>query len=191
MAHCRNSIFFAPGAGELGSAEIISKVCGRESISRANISYSGNRGGIGYGNKSLSDQEQERNLINADEVMKLPLDQFILIVQGQPPYIGKKNVYYEDAIFKKRLYPEAFKTREEALKSARKTIEIINGRHWFDLPEIKASDAGAGEAERTNIGNFVDENLEDITENEDVGCESGESDEESEFPGDSAEMNIA
>jgi type IV secretion system protein VirD4 len=135
LAHCRNTLFYAPGAGEVESAEIISKICGKESISRANISYSGGRSQAGYSNRSLSEQEQERNLINADEVIKLPLDQFILICQGQPPYIGKKNVYYEDPVFKARLFPPAFETREEALQAAKATIAKLNGPHWFDLRE--------------------------------------------------------
>jgi type IV secretion system protein VirD4 len=139
LAHCRNSIFYAPGAGELESAELISKICGRESFSKANLSYSGNRGALGYNNTSLSSQDQERNLINADEVMKLPLDSFILMCQGLPPYIGKKNVYYQDTIFTRRLCPPAFKTREEAVKLAAATIEKLRGRQWFhfgfDVPE--------------------------------------------------------
>jgi type IV secretion system protein VirD4 len=137
LAHCRNSIFYAPGSGELESAELISKICGRESFSKANISYSGGRGAMGYNNSSLSSQDQERNLINADEIIKLPLDRFILICQGMPPYIGKKNVYYEDPVFKARLFPPAFTTREEAVKLAAGTIKKISGRRWFDftLPE--------------------------------------------------------
>ena len=139
LAHCRNSIFYAPGAGELENAELISKICGRESISRANVSYSGGRSGIGYANKSYSNQDQERNLINADEVMKLPLNNFILICQGLPPYIGVKNVYYEDPVFKAREYPAAFKDREGALKAAASTIKKLGGKHWFDLPETESS----------------------------------------------------
>jgi type IV secretion system protein VirD4 len=139
LAHCRNSIFFAPGAGELDSAELISKICGKESISRTNISYSGGKAQVGFSNKSLSAQDQERNLINADEIIKLPLDQFILICQGLPPYIGKKNVYYEDPIFKARLLPPAFTTREEALKAAASTIKKLGKRRWFDHGEAAVS----------------------------------------------------
>jgi type IV secretory pathway TraG/TraD family ATPase VirD4 len=102
------------------------------------LSYSGNRGALGYNNASLSSQDQERNLINADEIIKLPLDSFILICQGLPPYIGKKNVYYQDTVFTRRLCPEAFKTREEALRAARKTIAKLNGPQWFDFPEGRA-----------------------------------------------------
>jgi len=132
LAHCRNSIFYAPGAGEYESAEMISKICGRESISKANISYSGNRGALGYNNSSLSSQDQERNLINADELIKLPLDRFILICQGMPPYIGKKNVYYEDPVFKERLFDAAFTNREEASKRVVTTIKKINSRRWYN-----------------------------------------------------------
>jgi type IV secretion system protein VirD4 len=142
LAHCRNTIFYAPGAGELESAEIISKICGRESVSKANISYSGNRGALGFNHASLSAQDQERNLINADEVIKLPLDEFILISQGKPPYIGKKNVYYEDPVFKARLFPPAFQTREQAAELAKDTIAKINRRQWF-IREIEHEDPAA------------------------------------------------
>jgi type IV secretion system protein VirD4 len=146
LAHCRNTLFYAPGAGELESAEIISKICGRESVSKASISYSGNRGAMGYNNASISAQDLERNLINADEIIKLPLDQFILICQGTPPYIGKKNVYYEDPVFKARLFPPAFTTREEALRLAKGAKARIESRRWY-LREPEYGDPAAA-AER-------------------------------------------
>ncbi|MDR2491257.1 MAG: type IV secretory system conjugative DNA transfer family protein [Spirochaetaceae bacterium] len=131
LAHCRNNIFFAPG-GEYECAESISKICGRESFSKANISYSGSRGALGYNSNSLSNQDQERNLINADEVMKLPLDSAILLCQGLPPAIIKKNVYYEDAVFTSRMKKEpAFSTREEAAKMSAATVKKIAARRWF------------------------------------------------------------
>jgi type IV secretion system protein VirD4 len=162
LAHCRNSIFYAPGAGELESAETISKVCGRESISKANISYSGNRGALGFNNASLSAQDQERNLINADEVMKLPLGEFILLCQGKPPYIGMKNVYYEDPVFKSRMFPPAFTTRGEAVERAKVTIAKINARQWFNkAPEHEdPEEAAAREAKLAGLyddGDYSDE----------------------------------
>jgi len=132
LAHARNTIIYAPGTGETDSAELVSKICGKESISRTNISYSGGKAQVGYSNKNISAQDQERNLINADEVMKLPLDQLILLCQGLPPYIGKKNVYYEDPVFQARMFPPAFTTREEALKAAASTIKKLDKRRWFD-----------------------------------------------------------
>jgi type IV secretion system protein VirD4 len=150
LAHCRNSIFFAPGAGEYDNAELISKICGKESISKTNISYSGGRGAGGYTNASISSQDQERNLINADEIMKLPLDRFILLVQGQPPYIGKKNVFYEDPVFTAKITKTpAFTDRKSAIKAAAATIrKIEKGGHWFDRKSpvpVKAAPGGAPE----------------------------------------------
>jgi type IV secretion system protein VirD4 len=142
LAHARNTIIYAPGTGEVETAELVSKICGKESISRTNISYSGGKAQVGYSNKNISAQDQERNLINADEVMKMPLDQLILLCQGLPPYMGKKNVYYEDPIFEKRIVKDikgnpvpAFSTREEALKIAASTIKKLNKRRWFDHGE--------------------------------------------------------
>jgi len=140
LAHCKNSIFYAPGAGELDSAELISKILGKESVNLTSISYSGGKSQVGFSNKNLSSQERERNLMNADEIIKLPQDQFILICQGLPPYIGKKNVYYEDPLFKSRIQIDpktkqplpAFATREEALNAAKSTIAKLNKRRWFD-----------------------------------------------------------
>jgi type IV secretion system protein VirD4 len=146
LAHCRNSVFFAPGAGEMDSAKLISEICGKESISKANISYSGARGNIGFNSASLSAQDQERSLINADEVIKLPLDSFILLCQGLPPYIGKKNVFYEDPVFKSRLLDPAFATREEAVKRAAATIKKLSGPRWFDGPDTAEKTMSDAEA---------------------------------------------
>ena len=171
MAHCRNSIFYAPGRGEYESAEIISKICGRESFSRTSISYSGNKGS--YTGTSLSAQDQERNLINADEVMNLPLDSFILFCQGMPPYIGKKNVYYEDPVFTSRLCPPAFLTREEAVKMAEKTIKKIKSRAWYKGPpetkEIEMSDDEiAAMYEKYGNGDAMFEKLNSILDEDEI-----------------------
>ena len=132
LAHCRNSLFFAPG--EVESAEFLSKICGKESFLKSNDSYSGGRGGLGYENRSASQNEQERSLINPDEVMKIPFDSFILLMQGYPPYLGKKNVYYQDKMFTSRMAEKpAFTTREEAVKLARDTIEKYEQRQWFTV----------------------------------------------------------
>jgi hypothetical protein len=64
--------------------------------------------------------------------MKLPLDSFILLCQGLPPFIGKKNVYYEDGVFKSRMTGKpAFSTREEARAMAADTIKKIEARRWY------------------------------------------------------------
>jgi type IV secretion system protein VirD4 len=132
FAHCKNSILYAPG--EIESGKINSEMIGKESVWTASTSTSGSRFSVGLDNLNLSGNEKERNLINADEVMKLPPDQMILLTQGKPPYIGKKCVYYEDARFKGRLLEPAFTTREGALGASRHNRGRAEGEHWYDPP---------------------------------------------------------
>jgi type IV secretion system protein VirD4 len=132
FAHCKNSILYAPG--EIESGKINSEMIGKESVWTASTSTSGSRFSVGLDNLNLSGSERERNLINADEIMKLPPDQLIVLTQGKPPYIGKKCVYYEDARFKERLLEPAFMTREGALEVSSHNRERKEGRQWYDLP---------------------------------------------------------
>ena len=43
-------------------------------------------------------------LINADELMKLEFSRCIVLLEGKPPYKGKKVVYYEDPRFKDKSF---------------------------------------------------------------------------------------
>jgi type IV secretion system protein VirD4 len=132
FAHCKNVLLFAPG--EIESGKVCSEMIGKESIWKSSTSTSGTRFSVGLDNLNISGNEQERNLINPDEVMKLPPDQLIILTQGKPPYIAKKCVYYEQSPFKERLLPPAFSDKKGAMKQSAHNIVRNAARHWFDLP---------------------------------------------------------
>ncbi len=132
FAHCKNILLFAPG--EIQSGKTCSEMIGKESIWKSSTSTSGTRFSVGLDNLNISGGEQERNLINPDEVMKLPPDQLIILTQGKPPYIAKKCVYYEQSPFKDRLYPPAFIDKKGAMKQSAHNVVRSSARHWFDLP---------------------------------------------------------
>lgn len=132
FAHCKNILLFAPG--EIESGKVCSEMIGKESIWKSSTSTSGTRFSVGLDNLNISGNEQERNLINPDEVMKLPPDQLIILTQGKPPYIAKKCVYYEQSPFKERLLPPAFTDKKGAMKQCAHNVVRNSGRHWFDLP---------------------------------------------------------
>lgn len=132
FAHCKNVLLFAPG--EIESGKVCSEMIGKESIWKSSTSTSGTRFSVGLDNLNISGNEQERNLINPDEVMKLPPDQLIILTQGKPPYIAKKCVYYEQSPFKDRLLPPAFNDKKGAMKQCAHNVVRNSGRHWFDLP---------------------------------------------------------
>jgi hypothetical protein len=91
--------------------------------------------------------------------MKLSLDRFILLVQGMPPYIGKKNVFYEDPVFKARMTEKpAFSNREEAVQKAKSTIaKLQKGPHWFDLAAEKKKADQADEEPETRDAEFSED----------------------------------
>ncbi|MCD1653532.1 type IV secretory system conjugative DNA transfer family protein [Treponema zuelzerae] len=132
FAHCKNVLLFAPG--EIESGKVCSEMIGKESIWKSSTSTSGTRFSVGLDNLNISGGEQERNLINPDEVMKLPPDQLIILTQGKPPYIAKKCVYYEQSPFKQRLLPPAFTDKKGAMKQCAHNVVRNSGRHWYDLP---------------------------------------------------------
>ena len=132
FAHCKNILLFAPG--EIESGKTCSEMIGKESIWKANTSTSGTRFSVALDNLNISGGEQERNLINPDEVMKLPPDQLIILTQGKPPYIAKKCVYYEQSPFKDRLYKPAFTDKKGAMKQCAHNVVRSSSRQWFDLP---------------------------------------------------------
>ena len=56
-----------------------------------------------HGNVSVN--EQKRPLFLPQEVKELGRDREILLYEGLRPVLAKKNRYYEDPLFKKRLFP--------------------------------------------------------------------------------------
>ncbi|GHU40341.1 conjugal transfer protein TraG [Spirochaetia bacterium] len=188
LAHCRNKVIFAPG--EIDSAKQVSEICGKDSILKRNVSNSGSRFSMGLDNLSVSGQEQERNLINADEVMKLPPTQLLMIESGHPTYIGKKVVYYEDDRFKDRAkIPAAFTDRQGALQQlthqgiAERDLWFMNTDYQLPTEEEEkkeASDkyktffeavnpAGKDTATKQDMPSGDDENIETYEVENDFG----------------------
>lgn len=98
LDHCKNVIVFAPGRNE--EAKLFTEAIGKESVVHDNVSNSGRKLSITLDNVSLSSQEVARDLINPDELMKLPPNQSLIMNHGMPSYIAKKIPFYDDSRFK-------------------------------------------------------------------------------------------
>jgi type IV secretion system protein VirD4 len=98
LEHCKTWITYAPG--DLSSAKTFSEVIGKESIWKESVSTSGSKFSVGLTNLNLSGNEVERNLINPDEIMRLPPTDLLVFSHGMPPYRGKKIIYYLDSRFR-------------------------------------------------------------------------------------------
>lgn len=98
MGHCKTKIVYAPN--EPADARQIAEILGNRSVLIDN--KSSNMGSMG--NANLSSQEVSVSLMNADELMKLNYSRCLILIEGNPPYKGKKVVYYEDPRFKNKAW---------------------------------------------------------------------------------------
>jgi type IV secretory pathway TraG/TraD family ATPase VirD4 len=98
LDNCKTVCLFAPG--KIEDAKMFSEMIGKESVVKESLSTSGHRYSVALNHLNASSQEVARDLMNPDELMKLPPTEAIVYNQGTPPYIGKKVVYYMDERFK-------------------------------------------------------------------------------------------
>lgn len=97
LDHCPVKIIF--GTSAFSDAKTFSDMIGQESICEGKVSRSG-RSSISQGqNLSFSDNSFGRNLLDPQDIMRLPSDRALLLVQGMQPYISKKVVWYMDERF--------------------------------------------------------------------------------------------
>jgi type IV secretion system protein VirD4 len=111
LDNCKTICLFAPG--KLEDAKMFSDMVGKESVVKESLSASGSRFSFALNNLNASSQEVARNLINADELMKMPPSDALIYNQGMPPYRAKKVVYYMDERFKHKTKYKAPSTRRE------------------------------------------------------------------------------
>jgi hypothetical protein len=79
----------------------------------------------------LSGNEVERNLINPDEIMRLPPTDLLVFAHGMPPYRGKKIIYYLDSRFRHIVNLPAPETRNDLLDEL--PPAAASRKSWSDL----------------------------------------------------------
>lgn len=102
--NCRYILIYAPNNPQ--DAEKFSKMIGKKSVTKENLSVSGSRFAVALNNLNSSSQEVAVDLINPDELQKLPYEDCIILGHNMPPYMGKKNVFYADDRFNWKVFNE-------------------------------------------------------------------------------------
>lgn len=132
MGNCHVRIAYAPN--KIDTAEALSKMSGQTTIIKKQTTVSGKRYGQSLGQVSESMQEVQRNLITADEVMRLPgmekdahnkiskAGDMLIFIAGQSPIYGRQILYFMDEKFKARANLPAPKT-SDTLKNMTKKVK--------------------------------------------------------------------
>lgn len=108
---CHIRMVYAPNKVE--TAEYIAKMCGETTVISQRVNYSGGRMRPVLMQSQTFDQEVKRQLLTADEVMRLPgpkkegekiveAGDMLIFVAGFPPIYGRQILYFIDPVFSAR-----------------------------------------------------------------------------------------
>ncbi len=87
-------------ANNIDTANLISQLCGNKTVTQESISKPQF---FSSGSRSVSVSEVQRALLLPQEVIGLPRDEQIVLIESFPPMKSKKIMYYKDKFFTKRL----------------------------------------------------------------------------------------
>lgn len=108
-------------ANNVETATLISQLCGNKTVTQE--SYSRPKFfDLNPASRSVNISETQRALLLPQEVIGLPRDEQILLIESFPPIKSKKIFYYKDRMFTKRLL-KAIKLPQQAAYSVEKTEE--------------------------------------------------------------------
>lgn len=133
--NCRYIVIYAPNNPQ--DAEKFSKMIGKKSVTKENLSVSGSRFSVALNNLNTSSQEVATDLINPDELMKLPYTDCIIMCHNMAPYMAKKCAFYDDDRFSWKVFFENVDTGEvkTGFKAPYEQEEI--NKEVYELPSQK------------------------------------------------------
>jgi type IV secretion system protein VirD4 len=91
-------------ANNVETANLISQLCGNKTVKQESMNMPKFLD-LNPASRSLHVSEVQRALLLPQEVIQLPRDEQIVLIESAPPIKSKKIKYYEDSFFKRRLLP--------------------------------------------------------------------------------------
>lgn len=98
-------------ANNYETANLISQLCGNKTVEQVSRGKSGV--GLNFSGMSQNISSVSRALLLPQEVIQLPRDEQIVLIESFPPIRSKKIFYYQDKFFTKRLLPQTFIPTQE------------------------------------------------------------------------------
>ncbi|MBO4957103.1 MAG: type IV secretory system conjugative DNA transfer family protein [Rickettsiales bacterium] len=110
LSNCSYRVTFA--ANNATTAKMISDLLGNKTI----VSESGSKPkylDLNPGSRSVSISKSSRNLLMPQEIITLPRDEQIILIESKNPIRCNKIKYYQDKSFTKKLLPKTFVPKQE------------------------------------------------------------------------------
>lgn len=141
LSNSQVQIFMTPS--DYDTAKLLSDTIGTTTIKTSSVS---SNGGLFSSGGSTSTSYQQRNLMNPDEILRLPKDKNQLVfVQGHKPLMAKKIRWFKEPFFKKR----AFAIKPPICSDV--CTEVKNFTQLFKIYEAEVADVKAKQLEVDKI----------------------------------------
>lgn len=127
-------------ANNMETANLISQLLGNKTATA--VSYNKPKYlDLNPGARSLHVSDTQRALLLPQEVIQLPRDEEIILIESQPPVKAKKIFYFKDKMFTSRLLPKTHVPKQEP------NMQPINSsKDKKDAAAAAASGGGSGDA---------------------------------------------
>ncbi len=126
-------------ANNMETANLISQLLGNKTVDQ--ISYNKPKYlDLNPGSRSLHVSHTQRALLLPQEVIQLPRDEQILLIESEPPIKSFKIKYYEDKMFTKRLLPKVDIPKQKPYMPPRKSKEEVEAEAQAAAAEQNAQE---------------------------------------------------
>jgi type IV secretion system protein VirD4 len=105
VSNCHIRIAYAPNKVE--TAELLSQMTGKMTVTQTQLQYSGSRLSAMLHNVNTSENTVGRELLTPDECMRLPSDDELVFAAGHAPIYCQKIKYYADTQLNARMQMRA------------------------------------------------------------------------------------
>ena len=110
-------------ANNYETANLISQLCGNKTVKQT--SHSAPRFfDLNPATRTMNISEVQRALLLPQEVIQLPRDEQIVLIEATPPIKSKKIKYFDDKFFMARLLPPTFVPTQKPYNPKDKDVEI-------------------------------------------------------------------
>lgn len=124
-------------ANNIQTANLISQLLGNKTAQQ--VSYNKPKYlDLNPGARSLHVSDVQRALLLPQEVIQMPRDEQIILIESQPPVRSKKILYYKDKFFTSRLLPKIDVPRQEPYMPDHSKLKANKGEN---KPEEKKDDS--------------------------------------------------
>jgi len=154
-------------ANNYETANLISQLCGNQTVEQVSSSRP-KFFDLNPATRTQNVSSAQRALLLPQEVIQLPRDEQIVLIESMPPIKSKKIFYFQDRFFTDRLLPPVFIPMQEPYDPAKKRAELEGNA---DETTLDASASEVSDTDATENYDAPEEVSEEYSENTDIYAE--------------------